>query len=119
MSLISKVDSVYAITIGNINISLSAFIAMIAGLLVAINMIVFIPNSYQASIITILLATVVAYEINCFEFGRCDILAWAHTILYVLFSLILLFIIYKGRTNPLELNRIMQNPVSLFSKISN
>jgi hypothetical protein len=118
MSLISKVDSVYAITIGDIHISLSAIVAMIAGLLVAISMIMFIPNSYQASIITILLATVVSYEINCFEFGKCDILAWAHTILYVIFSFILLFIIYKGRTNPSELNMIMQHPIALFTKIS-
>ena len=119
MSLISKVDNVYAISIGNINISLSAVIAMITGLLVAVSMVIFVPNSYQAAALTILLTTVVTYEINCFEFGKCDILAWAHTILYVIFSFILLFIIYKGRTSPSELNRILQDPTNLFSRISN
>lgn len=91
-------DSIYVLTFGKINISLSAFLALVAGFIIAISTVIFIPNSIQIAFISILTSVVIAYEINCFEFGKCDILAWGVSIMYIIYSIFILYFIYKNRS---------------------
>lgn len=117
MSFIKKnADSIYIVNLYDTPISLNAFITLVTGILLAISMVFFIPESLQAAGIVVLAALIGAYEINCFEFGKCSILAWGMASIYVIYALILLYAIYKMRKNPQELKQIfsktMEKPFS-------
>lgn len=91
-------DSIYVLKFGKFDISLSAFIALIAGFIISVSTVIFIPNSLQIALISILTSVVIAYEINCFEFGKCDILAWGVSIMYIIYSMMILYFIYNNRS---------------------
>ena len=100
-------QSIYVLTIGDFNISLSAFLVLVAGFILAVGTTILVPKSLQIAGILILISVVVAYEINCFEFGKCDSLAWGMSIVYVIYSMLVLYVIYKKRPGFVDLSEIM------------
>lgn len=116
MSFIKKYNSTYSIDFYDTPISLNALITLLAGIIVAMSMVIFAPESYQVAGIFILLSLIGAYEINCFEFGKCSILAWGMAIIYVIYASGVLYAIYNVRSNPSEMQRFLKsmNNSSLF-----
>jgi hypothetical protein len=96
-------NNVYVIDIGNYKISLSAFLTLLVGFIVSIFIVVYIPNSIVASFFILLPTIIIAYEINCVEVGKCDTLALLLTTIYLVFSGMLLYLIFKHKNDPIQL----------------
>lgn len=108
MSFIKKYNTTYSIDFYDTPISINALITLVAGIVIAICMVMFSPNSYQAAGIVVLASLVGAYEINCFEFGKCSILAWGMATIYVIYALGVIYTIYKVRSNPVKMQEYMK-----------
>jgi 3'-phosphoadenosine 5'-phosphosulfate sulfotransferase (PAPS reductase)/FAD synthetase len=102
-------NSVYLVNIGSNQIPLTACLAMFFGLIAAIATVIYIPNSIQAACIMILIAVVCSYELYCMELGKCDIFAWVVTISYAIQSILLIYLIYKNKSNPISVDEILKN----------
>jgi len=103
LSIFQNENSTRMIKIGNYSISLTAFITLISGLILAIFVVSYIPNSYNMAMFIIIGFIIAAYEINCVEVGKCDIWAWFLTFVYFMNSAILVYFIYKNKNNPMGL----------------
>ena len=85
------------------SISLSAFLTLIVGFILSICLILYMPNNIRTSFIILLSTLVIAYEINCLEVGKCDNVAWTLTMIYLFFSSITLYFIFKHKNDPIGL----------------
>ena len=111
LSIFKNENSTRMIKIGNITVSLAAFIALLSGLILAISIVSYIPNSYNMAMFVVIGFIILAYEINCIEVGKCEIWAWFVTFIYFFNSAILVYFIYKNKHNPMglasDLNKAM------------
>jgi len=116
MTFLTKVDDlIYTVTIGDYKISLTAFLSLVVGFIVSLAMIYYMPNSFQPAVVTLLMALVVSYELNCYEYGKCDTFAWIVYTLYLIYSIILVYIMYKHKTAPLEFNQLLSTATKFMS----
>ena len=110
MSFITRNDnSIYLVNIGSNQIPLTACLAMLFGLLAAIATVIYIPNSIQAACVMILATVVCSYELYCIEIGKCDTFAWVLTVFYAIQSFLLIYLIYKNKSNPISIDEILKN----------
>jgi len=119
ISIIKSSDSIYFIQLGNTKISLTAFITLLSGFILAAAIVLYLPNSYNMAMFIIIGAIIAAYEINCSEVGKCDIWAWSLTAFYFMYSAIVIYFLYKNRHHPMEFASDIKNTMDLVnSKLS-
>ena len=102
MSFITRNDnSIYLVNIGSNQIPLTACLAIAT--------VIYIPNSIQAACVMILATVVCSYELYCIEIGKCDTFAWVLTVFYAIQSFLLIYLIYKNKSNPISIDEILKN----------
>ena len=111
---LSKINNIYYIQIGQHNISVTAFITVLVGSLLAFIVAFFTQNSIYTALSILAASMIMAYEINCYEVGQCTSLAWITSITYSLFCVTLIYMIYQHKPTSLlgEINKLQDLLVS-------
>jgi hypothetical protein len=87
-------DPALPMTVLGRRVSLSAVLTLGAGLVIAAAVALVSP---AASLVSLLVFAVAAYNVNCAHVGRCHVFAWALTALYLLYAAVVLVAVLTGR----------------------
>ena len=90
------------VSIGHLNMTLSSFIVLIAGLLLVIITLILSPTTLGLISATsfALVSILGAYNINCAQLGHCQVWAWILTSLYIVG--VCLSVLTAFKFNPLK-----------------
>ncbi len=122
INLVKSEDSTYQIKVGNNVFSLNVFIVVLCGLLVGIASVYLNPSRYDIAVMSltpVIMSLIAAYNVHCVEVGHCGSWSWLLTCLYFINAVIIIFVTYKLKNNPIGFKTDITNALQYYqSKVN-
>ena len=119
INLVKSEDSTYQIKVGNNLFSLNVVIILLCGVMVGVATVYLNPSRYDIAIMPIIMSLVAAYNVHCVEVGHCGSWSWLLTCLYFINAVIIIFVTYKLKNNPIGFKTDITNALQYYqSKVN-
>lgn len=89
-------NNVKMVTVFNKKITHNAHLTLVAGLILSLTFAFTIPYGVFVGLYTLLMFTLLSYNVNCVQVGHCTLWAWILTAVYVVYAAIVVgFLLFK------------------------
>lgn len=72
------------------------------------------PSRYDIAIMPIIMSLVAAYNVHCVEVGHCGSWSWLLTCLYFINAVVIIFVTYKLKNNPIGFKTDVTNALQYY-----